>query len=371
MRCEWEGFVAAVNPEESRFLHEFVEKSEVVLSLLPYPKAYERASFVPPSYNATDILTFCSSAVPVGINIPNYDEIRLSKGFKNVSLSNVLPAVMPDQFNFLTDDVLPGFLEDFGDVRKLGIAAHELYGHGSGTLLKEADVVAGIPDLLNPSVNVRTFYAEGETFQQVFGPASSSYEECRAEATSLHLAFKDEVLELFGVPLERRFRFKVNSTLLMLRNALEGLVSYAPEVREWKQAHSRARFAVLRSVLIWGRGSLSVKKVEGKFKLTLDSAKFDGVVDAVELLVKHLNYFKATRLPEQGSEFLGMLTSLDDFWMEVRSQAMAVRTSRPIVCGPTVVKDENGLTFVNPKNPEPTTLDVVLSVTRNVKIASE
>jgi hypothetical protein len=69
-RCEWEGFIAVVDPEESRFLHLFVEKSDIMWSLLPYPKEYERESFIPPSYNAIDILTYCVSGMPAGINLP-------------------------------------------------------------------------------------------------------------------------------------------------------------------------------------------------------------------------------------------------------------------------------------------------------------
>jgi hypothetical protein len=83
---------------------------------------------------------------------------------------------------------------------------------------------------------------------------------------------------------DRRFRFKVNSTLCMLHSALQHLGSFTSEVRQWKQAHCRARFAILRAVLIWGCGAVSAQKIDGKFKLTIDPAKFDGVVDAVELL---------------------------------------------------------------------------------------
>jgi dipeptidyl-peptidase-3 len=372
VRCEWEGFVAAVNPEESRFLHKFVGKSEAVLPLLPYPKSYEKTSFSIPSYNAIDILTFCVSAMPVGINLPNYDEIRITKGFKNVSLSNVLAALRPYRFDFLTDDVLPSLLEDYADARTLGIAAHELYGHGSGTLLKEEDIAVGIPSLLDPSVNVETFYLEGETFQGVFGGGGPPLEECRAESTALHLAYKDEVLEIFGVPTERRFRFKVNSTLVMLHNGLQNLGSYIPELQQWKQAHSQARFAILKAVLNWGKGAVEVKKIEGKFKLIILEERFEGVQEAIELLLKHLNYYKAARLPELGNQFMKTLTSFDDFWLEVREQSLLIRPPRPVACGVTIVKNEenNELTLVSPKNADPTILDVFYSITQNVKIAA-
>jgi dipeptidyl-peptidase-3 len=372
VRCEWEGFVAAVDPEESRFLHLFVEKSAAILPLLPYPRVYERPAFVPPSYNAINILTFCVSGMPVGINIPNYDEIRLTRGFKNVSLSNVLAASTPSRFHFLPDEVIAEFLEDYIGARKLGIACHELYGHGSGALLTQADIAKGVPDLLNPGRQVRTFWAEGETFQPVFGQLGPSYEEARAEATALHLAFKDEVLELFGIPPERRLRFKVNSVRMMLHNSIAQLTCYAPAVSQWKQAHARARFAILRAVLIWGRGAVTVRKVDGQFKLFIDAEKFDGVIDAIEKLLVHLNYYKAVRLPEQAKEFYGALTSLDDFWLEVRVQALAIQLPRSLQCGATIVKSQEGdLTLVGPTKDALTTLDVVRSLVQNIKIASE
>jgi dipeptidyl-peptidase-3 len=371
VRCEWEGWVAAVDPEESRFLHLFVERSADILRLLPYPPAYERPSFVPPSYNAINVLTACRKWLPAGINVPNYDEIRLSRGFKNVSLPNVILAVRPPRFSFVPDEVLPGFLEDWAGTRALGVAAHELYGHGSGTLLTEADIAKGVPDLLNPGRNVTTFWAEGETYQTVFGSIGPAYEEARAEATALHLSFKDEVLELFGIPPERRRRFKVNAAYLMLHGSIAQLGCYSPEVCQWKQAHTRARFAVLRAVLNWGRGATTVQKVDGKFKLFIDADNFDAVIDAVEKLVVHLNYYKSARLPEQAKEFFSGLTSIDEFWLEVRAQAAPIRLPRGIQSGATIVKKGDELTLVGQTKEEVTTIEFIRSNLQNIRIASE
>jgi dipeptidyl-peptidase-3 len=218
-RSEYESLVAAVDPGQSQFLHTFLDCASTILPLLPYPPCYERNNFVPPSYNALNIVAFCVSVIPVGISLPNYDKIVLTKGFKNVSLSNVINAtpVTPAKFPFIPDEELPEFIELWNSVYILSTAAHELYGHGSGTLLKQTDVAGGaIRSLIDPDKVVDTFWSEGETWQGVFGGLSNAWEECRAETTSLHLAFKDEVLELYGIAPEQRMNFKVVSALDIL-----------------------------------------------------------------------------------------------------------------------------------------------------------
>lgn len=347
VRAEYEGFVACVDQKESRCLHNFVDGSSWILKLLPYPPEYERETFTPPSYNALCVLTFCGAGIPLGINIPNYDEIRSKVGFKNVTLTNVSNASQkePSVFSFLypEDQQLLSKLYNIAD--DVATAMHELYGHGSGKLLRKEDVVGKqVPDLLTPGKFVKTYYKENETAEQAYGSVYSILEECRAETTSLYLPFYKEVLDVFELDEDPEYRkmFLYASLLIILHHGISQTVAYSISQHSWSQSHAAARFAILRAVLMWGKGAATIDIVEDKinpFRLRLDINRLEDVRIAVTKLLVHLNYFKSTNQPDSAREFVGMMTSMDDYWLTVRKASQVTITPNTVLCGGSIIKD--------------------------------
>ena len=285
---------------------------------------YERSVFSKPSYNSLNVLVYPTTMPFVGINVPNYDQIRMKFGFKNVTLENMNSVAPPtaQQLSMIPEEVIPIFQKMISKVRKVHVATHELYGHGSGTLFSEEDVknkkIKNIISSDPENTFVTSFYPEGITFNKSFGAIASSFEECRAETTGLYLTYTDDVKKVFDITdAQEKKEFDLIEAYQMLRAGLLSLSDYSKSTFKWSQAHAEGRFCLLRAVLIWSKGAARIEEKEESVKIIIDENRLDDIHDAVGTLLKHLNYYKSSNRPNEAFQFYRALTGIDEHWLNI------------------------------------------------------
>ncbi|XP_018408387.1 PREDICTED: dipeptidyl peptidase 3 [Nanorana parkeri] len=307
-RGEFEGFVAVVNKLVSARFAQLVSAAECLVATLPWPSSYEKDTFLRPDFTSLDVVTFSGSGIPAGISIPNYDDIRQSLGFKNVSLGNVLSvgsATEREKLTFVSEEDKDVFIKYRGPSFEVQVGLHELLGHGSGKLFVQDEKGTFNFDkdgVINPETGelVKSWYKPGETWDSKFSTIASTYEECRAECVGLYLCVNEEVLRIFGHESQEAQDVLYVNWLNMVRAGLMGLEYYTAETGRWRQAHMQARFVILRVLLEAGDNFVTLTQKVGAdgrpdVQVTLDRSKIMSVGrPAIQHFLQRLQVYKST-----------------------------------------------------------------------------
>ena len=151
-------------------------------------------------------LTYCSTILFDGINLPNYNDIRQTHGFKNVVIANRMAAnsIASSPNSFVPSHEAQEFQRHQFTVLFLWLVVHELLGHGTGKMMIQSSEDVYNFDINNPPVDpltgkpIEKWYKPGETWTGVFGDLSTSVDECRCELVSACLMDNKVLLALFG-----------------------------------------------------------------------------------------------------------------------------------------------------------------------------
>ncbi|KAL1836306.1 hypothetical protein VTJ49DRAFT_5315 [Mycothermus thermophilus] len=359
VRGEWEGFAAVVNLERTRAFGELVRSAPELIPLLPWSKDFEKDKFLSPDFTSLEVLSFAGSAIPAGINIPNYDDIRQQEGFKNVSLGNVLSAKAPDEkIPFIADSDLELYQKYRDAAFEVQVGLHELTGHGCGKLLQETAPGVYNFDIENPPVSpitgkpITTWYKPGQTWGSVFGGIAGAYEECRAELVAMHLSCEFKTLQIFGfgdgtVDMDGPAGDVLYASYLsMARAGLCSVEFWDPRSQKWGQPHCQARFAILKSFLEAGDDFCKLEyKNEDLSDLTirLDRSKIlTSGRKAVADFLQKLHIYKSTADVETGVKFFSDMSAVGlEYWgTKVRDVVLKNKQPRKVFVQANTYLDE-------------------------------
>ncbi|ATY58552.1 dipeptidyl peptidase III [Cordyceps militaris] len=359
VRGEFEGFVAMVNQERTRAFGELVDASPRLIPLLPWSADFEKDKFLAPDFTSLEVLTFNGAGIPAGINIPNFDDIRQNEGFKNVSLGNVMSATNPNEkIPFIKEADLAIFAKYREPSFEVQVGLHELTGHGCGKLLQETASGVFNFDRASPPTSpitqkpVSTWYKPGETWGSVFGAIAASYEECRAELVAMYLACDFKVLKIFGFGdgtenMDNEAGDILYASYLgMARAGLGAVEMWDPKSQKWGQAHSQARFSILKCFIEAGDDFCKLEYTKDDLSdliLNLDRSKILTVGrKAVGDYLQKLHIYKSTADIQSGLELYNRMTDVGlDFWgTKVRDTVLANRQPRKVFVQANTYLDE-------------------------------
>ena len=143
MKGSWEALVFYVNPEKTAEIRKLAADAQWFEDRMPWDAKYRKQGVTGITANAIDVVIEAGDSAPitpVGINLPNDQEIRENYGSKSVSLSNVndaydrsTSAEFRREFAWTPEEAARA--EKWSSVAgELTTNMHEVIGHASGKI---------------------------------------------------------------------------------------------------------------------------------------------------------------------------------------------------------------------------------------------
>jgi len=260
MKGSWEALVFYVNPEKTAEIRKLAADAQWFEDRMPWDAKYRKQGVTGITANAIDVVVEAGDSAPitpVGINLPNDQEIREKYGSKSVSLSNVndaydrsTSAEFRREFAWTPEEAARA--EQWSSVAgELTTNMHEVIGHASG---KISERLKGSP-------------------QTALKEQYSALEESRADLVALYFLPDPKLVELGLVEAKDHNEIVLAEYEGYTRNALVQL----RRIREGTQIeedHMRNRQMIVRWLMSNSK-AIDVREREGKtFFVMIDAKAF-------------------------------------------------------------------------------------------------
>jgi len=263
MKGSWEALVFYVNPEKTAEIRKLAADAQWFEDRMPWDAKYRKQGVTGITANAIDVVVEAGDSAPitpVGINLPNDQEIREKYGSKSVSLSNVndaydrsTSAEFRREFAWTPEEAARA--EKWSSVAgELTTNMHEVIGHASGKISERLKDFGGSP-------------------QTALKEQYSALEESRADLVALYFLPDPKLVELGLVEAKDHNEIVLAEYEGYTRNALVQL----RRIREGTQIeedHMRNRQMIVRWLMSNSK-AIDVREREGKtFFVMIDAKAF-------------------------------------------------------------------------------------------------
>jgi dipeptidyl-peptidase III len=254
----WEALVYYVNPHKTEGIRKLAAEAQWFEDRMPWDDRYKKQGVRGVSANAIDVVVESGDSgpvTPVGINLPNDQNIREEYGSKSVSLSNVNLAYDKStsaefRREFAWTDEEAARAERWSSIAgELTTNMHEVIGHGSGRISERLNG--------NPQGALKEQY--------------SALEESRADLVALYFVPNPKLVELGLVEaddheeiVKAEYEGYARNALVQLRRVREGT--------QIEEDHMRNRQMIVRW-LMEHSGAIDVRRRDDKTYYVLTDVK--------------------------------------------------------------------------------------------------